>query len=104
MARKKWNKQRVIKAIRERHRRGLPMTTTWNDDITLGAAAIRYFGRWHKALVAAGVVAQGEKLRRRCKWTKQGILTLAATRFFGSWHRALRSAGIADKGEAECPT
>ena len=57
----KWNKQRIIVAIRARKEAGKDInhTTTQRDDCALVSAAQRYFGNWSKALAAAGVDAEG---------------------------------------------
>jgi hypothetical protein len=113
--RQKWSKERVIDQLRRWDAEGRFDETTWSDDRTFVDAAIRLFGRWMAALVAAGVVAPGERRRRGTKWTREGIIeTLqdrhvrgkeinyerdsrligAAIARFGSWHEAKRAAGV----------
>jgi hypothetical protein len=63
----KWDRQRVIAAIRSRHREGKPMRSTdvRRDDNPLVCAAHRYFGTWAIALAAAGLGPQGRQRGRR---------------------------------------
>ncbi len=65
-ARRKWNKERVISQIQERHRQHKPLTytATRRDNGGLICAAKQYFGRWNAALEAAGVVS-GEGVDRK---------------------------------------
>ena len=51
----KWDKQRVLDAIRARAAQGLPLTAVSKADPRLSAAAYRYYGRWAKAVAAAGL-------------------------------------------------
>ena len=53
----RWDKRRVIEAIRSRQRDGKCLTNaaTVEDDGALVSAARRYFGNWTEALQAAGV-------------------------------------------------
>lgn len=111
MKRRRWNKQLVIDAIRERHRNGYGSEKVWQEDPPLYRAAKYYFGSWREAAIAAGYPS-----RRRC-WTKQTVieaiqarqrkrlplqnvgrhdpgLSFAASRLFGSWVDALRAAGV----------
>ncbi len=70
MSPKKWNKERVIEAIRDRHRRGLSLTTVWKEDVALYAAAGYYHGTWRQAVSAAGV----PDAHRYRKWSKQRVV------------------------------
>jgi hypothetical protein len=108
----KWTKERILEAIRERQRKGLPLTAVYKDDLPLFAAAARYCGSWCQALLAAGLPAKPPR-----KWTpaiviatlqmrhQQGLpmdlasledggLVHAAHRRFGTWGKALAAAGI----------
>lgn len=113
MPAKKWTKQKVIEAIRERQRLGLSMSSVWRDDSSLYAAAKKHFGSWRGAILALGVPG-ARPLRRWTKqrvidailtrhqrglslsktWKEDRILYDAAHRRFKSWHRAVVSAGI----------
>ena len=53
--RKRWSKQRIIEAIQDHYVRGNGQRTGWSHS-KLRHAAIRRFGGWRNALVAAGVV------------------------------------------------
>jgi len=55
MPAKKWSKQRVMEAIQERQRLGLPLSTAWKNDKRLYTAANVQFGGWQKALLAMNV-------------------------------------------------
>ena len=109
-----WSQERVIRELRERY--SAPGTPSrWVDaDSRLRAAAKRYFGSWHQALVAAGL----RKARRASlrSWTRDEVLQAirmrpqddsgvqtpwrldprlysVAKRVFGSWRKALLAAG-----------
>ncbi|MEQ8785084.1 MAG: hypothetical protein RIC55_02255 [Pirellulaceae bacterium] len=111
MPAKKWTAERVIEAILERQRQGLPLLGIYDEATALSNAATRLFGSWRKALVAAGV-SSAKPLQR---WSKQLVieqilarqqqglaltktqdraLYAAATRCFGGWRAALAAAGI----------
>lgn len=108
----------VIRHILSLQRDGVSVRSRWIRvaDPALMAAAIRHFGRWGKALQAAGI--DSEAISKRRKWTaervvktihgldRQGValnygsvlkvdagILQAATKLFGSWDDALRSAG-----------
>ena len=55
LARRQWDPEKVIKALWERERRGLPMTGISTDDHALYCACFRYFGSLKNALEAAGI-------------------------------------------------
>jgi len=112
MPQKKWSKQRVIEAIRARHRRGLPMRGVQKDDSKLAVAGRQWFGSWAKAVSAAGVKmpprgkwAKETVVARIQDWHRQGVpvgrigqqdLRLRAAGYcrFGSWRAALAAAGL----------
>jgi hypothetical protein len=52
---RRWSRQSVIAEIRARHDQGLPLLTTCREIHALTSAAIRLFGGWREALIAAGV-------------------------------------------------
>lgn len=107
-----WNKQAVLEAIRARHQKGLPLSTTARDDTRLCAAAKRHFGSWRKALKAAGFSVQAARqwsadavIRELQNRHAQGLpmvnvshldrsLCGAAKRRFGSWAEAMRAAKL----------
>jgi hypothetical protein len=110
-----WSKQHVLEEIRARHARGALAENDWTEDRALASAARRRFGSWHRALLAAGVRAVGEKPPRKLQWTAQRVieaiqdryirglpltwqgdrhLAYAVVRRFGSWPAALAAAGI----------
>jgi len=66
---KKWDKQRIIEMIQERHRQGKPLryTQVKRDHATLAHAAKTYFGNWSKALAAAGLAPEPRRSRRRAE-------------------------------------
>ena len=107
--RQSWPRERVIAEIIDRHRRGLPLTCARKES-SLRGAAVRHFGSWHAAVLAAGFEA-----RPRRRWDQQQVLQelqdrhvrgrtisskadvalyAAAKRQFGSWHDALVAAGL----------
>jgi len=55
--RKKWSKQRVIREIQCRARRGESLSSGPSGHRPLISAAIHYVGGWRKALAAAGVTS-----------------------------------------------
>lgn len=110
MAVTKWSKQRVVEAIRECHRQGLPLSRVWRDDKPLFRAAVNHFGNWQNALHATGL-----EFKPRRKWSKEQILgdlrvrycqgqsnirhvdpglADAAARYFGSLENAWEAANL----------
>ncbi|GAB4154220.1 MAG: hypothetical protein Tsb009_30810 [Planctomycetaceae bacterium] len=57
--RRRWSCEKVIEALQERHRQGLPMRSISKKEGALYTAAIRYFGNYPSALKAAGIL-EGE--------------------------------------------
>ena len=110
--RKKWNKQKVIDAIRERDRRGLPLAGVGKDNRSLEIAGREWFGSWPNAVLAAGLkpkvcrtwnkaaVVAAIKDRHQCGLPLKNIrkhdlaLGRAARRYFGSWTKAMSAAGL----------
>jgi hypothetical protein len=108
---RRWTKEDVLEAIRDRQRRGLPLVHVWKTDIPLSRAAKQYFGHWYEALAASGV-------DRPCRtWNRAKVLAAlqachrdgvplsqvwkidkglfhAGRRYFGSWPNALEAAGV----------
>ena len=56
---RQWDPQKVIEALRERQRQGLPMKGFGKADQALSKACYRYFGSITKALEAAGISPKG---------------------------------------------
>lgn len=113
--RQKWSRERVLDQLRRWDAEGRFDNSTWLEDRTFVDAAYRLFGSWPAALVAAGVLAPGERMRRRTKWPKQRIVEVIQDRHvrgqaieygrddgligaaivrFGSWYEAKRAAGV----------
>jgi hypothetical protein len=55
--RRRWSKELVIEEIRSRHQHGLMLNSgiVSQQDPPLAGAAVRMFGNWGKALLAAGI-------------------------------------------------
>lgn len=69
--RRRWSRQGILSEIHARHQRGLSLSSRLPANKNLAAAAIRYFGTWHKALQAAGVMRQPpDRTRSRCHANK----------------------------------
>jgi hypothetical protein len=111
----RWSKQRILHAVRTLERQGPWEDGTNVPDKRLLSAARRHFGTLRNALLAAGVLAPHETLRRRRKWTRRVVLNAiqdlrirglplradsdprlasAARKQFGSWSKALAAAGF----------
>ena len=107
----KWNKEKVVEAIRARKRLGLSFARMTKDDSALYQAGKAQFGNWYDALIAAGVQpakqkwskqrviekirerhAAGLRLRKTCQEDRP--LFSAARWYFGSWHSALSAADV----------
>jgi hypothetical protein len=118
--REKWSKASVIAAIQDRHERGLPLANVRKDNASLSNAAMRYFGGWREAMIAAGlqpqqrcwdrqrIIAEIQLRQRRGQtingvWRDDGSLHCAARHHFGSWHDALLAAGLASADERPRP-
>jgi hypothetical protein len=112
--RRRWSEGKILAAIRDRERRGLPLKGIHGRDYGLASAATRYFGSWNLALIAAG---KDVVPRKTLTWSKAKVLELirdrhqkgrslncrhpanrllfrAAYRYFGSWPNALQAAGL----------
>ena len=72
---RKWDKQKIIEAIRERQQRGLSLSTYWKDDISLYAAAKRHFHGWQNAMSAVGLAGKLEG-----QWTRQKVVAAIKAR------------------------
>lgn len=119
--RRDWSDDAVLRAIRSRHRRGLPLnpeSVVRDLGQGLGKQARMRFGSWEAAVRAAGidprgcgllrrwsreiVVAairarsrEGRSLRRADAYAEDPRLVKAAQRQFpSSWRRALEAAGL----------
>ena len=62
----KWSPERVVDAVRERHRRGRPVyfLAIRRDDLALYKAALRHLGSWRAALLKAGVPERARRAPR----------------------------------------
>lgn len=106
---RRWSRERVLKEIHTWYR------DNQKRDDGLMSTAVRFFGSWKQAVLAAGL----EPCRRR-KWTKQRVvdaiqdrhvrglpvyrverssrsLVTAGRSYFGSWKQALEAAGLANQ-------
>jgi hypothetical protein len=109
-----WTADRVIEAVRDRHRAGLPMVRVLEDDPWLCAAARLYFGGWHNTMEAAGLTVTSRKRWPRKRiiaaidahqrqgslryvWRDDKRLFWAASLRFGNWQNALKAAGFTPK-------
>jgi hypothetical protein len=109
-----WSKAKVVRAIRARDRRGASMSTTVasREDLSLVAAAGRYYGSWPAARAAAGVAYRDPRrtwppervlAALRARATRDGAIApvrvsgalyaVAGARF-GSFARACQAAGL----------
>lgn len=118
-SKRRWNKQKVVKAIADLKARGgkLNQAETARRDLGLYYAGRAYFGSWEKAITAAGL-DYGE-IRRSGFWNRgriieqirarqragkplnvlaversEGRLSAAAGVYFGSWGKAVEAAGF----------
>ena len=117
--RKRWSKDWVLEAIRQRHRLGLSMTTVWKTDRSLYGGAKTHFGSWHNALAAAGLPSRPQRKRtkeqviaaiqeRREKglsltsvWREDPSLYQAAQLRFGKWTNRPGSRWIQPSNSAD---
>ena len=118
---RKWSRKAIIRYLRERHSRGLPLNrSAVARDLDVTEAAIRNFGTWEAALEASGFHAQQVRLRRP-NWTRDQFLMKirqlksegfrltsaaikrtprgsgllkSARRLFGGWKEAVEASGI----------
>ncbi len=115
-----WNRQKIVKQIRELKTRGEPLNVSAAEvkhGGLVGAAAV-YFGSWRQAIEAAGF--NYLKIKRQKEWSKQEIVSeirrmrregvelrttipvrrryrtlhAAAIRYFGSWAAAMKAAKL----------
>lgn len=116
---RKWDKNRIIFDLRARHREHEPLNSgaIQREDPGLHAAAVRHFGGYDAALVAARL--EPSKVRQRRRWDQPAVLRAlkaarkagqhlsdsavrredpalygAAVRLFGSFTAARAEAGI----------
>jgi len=110
-----WTRQRVVEAIRSRHEQGLSLSSVWREDKSLRYIATKMFGTWRLAMEAAGFPLPPAR-----RWTPEGViraiqsrcerglplvgidredraLYAAARRHCGGWRAALQAAGIETK-------
>lgn len=118
----KWSKENVLRMIRERKERGLPLNglAVIRQDSGLYQAAFDCFGKngWQRALMMEGI--DPKAINPRIKWTKEtmvarikelkdlgvplyasylkrsgyGGMVTQAWKLFGSWQKAIEAAGI----------
>jgi hypothetical protein len=118
----KWDRERVIGALRERRQAGRDLSTIHmrDNDSSLFYSAINYFGTYVEALRAAGI--EPDSVRRLLKWSRERVIeqlhrrqeaglefTYKALRrsdvpllhgmqsYFPTYRDALRAAGIDDE-------
>lgn len=114
----RWSKAETIKAVRERHRGDQPLhcLAVLRNHVRLYNYALKFFGTWRRALVAAGIDPTRVE-RKRPDWTPQTViselrrkateppakqissirptsLVAACIRFFGSLEDAAAAAGV----------
>jgi len=112
---RKWDKNLICFELRSRYQDddSLSSGAVQQDDPSLHAAAVRYFGEYDKALRASGV--EPARVRQRMRWSKEAVIRAlrkasrsrdgtirksnpalygAALRLFGSMKAARRHAGI----------
>ncbi|MAE40170.1 MAG: hypothetical protein CML07_04495 [Psychrobacter sp.] len=120
----KWTKDKIVKCIRDLHRRRQGLKHIWNEDGPLACAAKHHFGGWHDALIAAGVMKEAERPAPRKKWCTQRVideirsrkqqghslssvapcnrqLVLAAKRYFENWSNALAAAQVTSENQRQ---
>ena len=116
-ASRRWFPERVLAAIEDRHRRGLPIRCPGFGDLRLATAAKRRFGSWANAVAAAGLAAELPATAPVRSWTKDSVLDAirrayrpeagvkaiwkhdtglysAAKKHFGTWRSAVVAAGL----------
>lgn len=116
--RRKWTIDRILRTVRDLHRRGIPLNyaSAVKADYGVVQMAAKLLGSWDNALRAAGFDPATIRLARQ-PWTRQEILDLirhraaaglpiasyevephsvefASRRIFGSWRAALHEAGF----------
>lgn len=109
--RQSWTREDVIEAIRAQQRQGLSMSNIHRRDPPLVRAALRRFGIWKRAMLAAGFQPKTQR-----RWTREKVIQEirnwhrresttsvwkddvglggAAARYFGGWRAALKAAGL----------
>ena len=114
-----WNEDKIIRNIKQRNKAGLDLNSKamQSEDCKLFNAALKRYGGWDKALVAAGI--DPDDVYKRHRWSKELIrkqikqlsqegqdlaapamrqdhsaLYSAACKYFGSWTGARRACGI----------
>lgn len=119
---RRWTRERVAGAIRDRARRGRPLgyTAAQTDDPGMVTTAARLYGSWRAAVTAAGFEYRGHPGASKGAWSRERVvaailaerkagrslrpqdvqrrnrqLNVAAYRLFpGGWRAALAEAGI----------
>ena len=127
---KKWTRERIPEAIRERHRRGrsLAAGAVQREASGLLKAARRIYSTWARAVRAAGLPPPNEGRGRPPRWTREKVLEAirgrhsggrslscgvvhreggglfrVSQRLFGSWSNALGAAGVPPPGRRGRP-
>lgn len=80
----KWNKQKIIAIIRERFRAGKPLNSNHiqTKERLLYGAALKYFGGWRQAIVAAGLDYEQVRTRKEVvAWTCDSIVAEIQRRY-----------------------
>ena len=116
-----WSRQSIIRRIRQLARAGSALNSAaiQQSESDVMGAAVRHYGSWNKALVAAGIDPDLCRIQLP-PWTRERLTRTigdihskggrlnpgapeiasmkgAAERLFGSWDAALRSAGLDPK-------
>lgn len=117
--RRRWNRRKIVEALRERADRGLPLhyKAVAREDLALVGAAAVWFGSYEKAVRAAGfdyrkvrrvhpwtpaqVLAgiqarsrEGKSLAHKATRMEENPLCVHAHQHFGSWEAAIQAAGF----------
>ena len=115
----RWTREQIVREIVQRELADLPLSQSGSQcvDVAFRSAAIRMFGSWRKALIAAGI--DPDRTQARVRWPpekilmtirslarraqplpraelleRHGYLVEAARRRFGSWGKAVLAAGV----------
>lgn len=107
-----WSREKVIEAIRRRHRNGESLLRTNREDRALYEAAKRLHGSWTAALATAGFPRPprdcytADEVRLRiidlyerglpltCKQSDEPKLRRSFKKHFGGWRKAVESLGL----------
>jgi len=116
---RKWDKNLICFELRSRYQddESVSSGAVQQEDPSLHAAAVRYFGEYDRALRACGI--DPSEVRQRKRWSKESVIRAlrkspkkgairttnpalygAALRFFGSMLSARRAAGLGPSRKA----